>query len=520
MARPVRIVGVTARLSTMGYPNGQTTTNTYYGNLGDERLQEIWNQGSGGSTISKFDYTYDSEGEIQSWTQQTNSSPSTVYNFQYDAASQLIEALQSGAVVSTNEYTYDAAGNRLSEQINGALTGASYNNVNELTSQSGGGLLRFRGSINETSTVSVAGVSASLIWTNIAGTNTLFDASASVSMGTNVVPVIAQDYNGNVRTNYYQVVVTGGVTNTLTYDLNGNLTAVSNQQSVVSYRWDAANRLVAIYSNLTYSSVFSYDGLGRRVRQTEISGTTTNSDHRMLWCGTELCEERDSTGATVTKRFFREGEQISGTNYFFTRDHLGSIREMTDSSDSIRARYSYDPWGLETEISGDLAADFGFTGHYFHAPSGLHLALYRAYSADLGRWLSRDPIGETGGLNLYEYVSNDPIEFMDPLGLRVTWWGGTRDDDVPPSGRDCYNSCMQSHDLIPVVAGIWGGFSGGLAAGVVVGSPGLGLGVIAGGTIGGLVGVGTGLWATYQTASFYDQQCKSQCHHCGAGGSW
>jgi hypothetical protein len=42
-------------------------TNTYFGNTGDERLQEIWNQGGSGSTVSKFDYTYDSEGEIQSW---------------------------------------------------------------------------------------------------------------------------------------------------------------------------------------------------------------------------------------------------------------------------------------------------------------------------------------------------------------------------------------------------------------------------------------------------------------------
>ena len=66
-----KYVGVTARLSTMSYPNGQLLTNTYFGNTGDERLQEILNQASGGSTVSKFDYTYDSEGEIQSWTQQT-----------------------------------------------------------------------------------------------------------------------------------------------------------------------------------------------------------------------------------------------------------------------------------------------------------------------------------------------------------------------------------------------------------------------------------------------------------------
>jgi RHS repeat-associated protein len=405
----------------------------YYDNLDDHRLQEIWNQGSGANTISKFDYTYDSEGEIQSWTQQMGAT-NNVYSFQYDAASQLIEAFQSGAAVSTNEYVYDAAGNRLSERINGALTGASYNNVNELTSQSGGGLLRFRGSINETSTVSVAGVSASITWTNIAGTNTLFDASASVNVGTNVVPVIAQDYNGNVRTNNYRVVVTGGVTNTLTYDLNGNLTAVSNQQSVVSYQWDAANRLVALESSAGVSPVsrseFAYDGFSRRVRQIEISGTTTNSDHRMLWCKTQLCEERDSTGATVTKRLFREGEQIAGTNYFFTRDHLGSIREMTDPSGTTRARYDYDPWGRRTKVSGDLEADFGFTGHYFHAPSGLHMALYRAYGAELGRWLSRDPIEEKGGhftgedplgfeygINLYAYPRNNPVSYIDPLGL-------------------------------------------------------------------------------------------------------
>jgi RHS repeat-associated protein len=61
-------------------------------------------------------------------------------------------------------------------------------------------------------------------------------------------------------------------------------------------------------------------------------------------------------------------------------------------------------------------ADFGFTGHYYHAPSGLHLALYRAYNADLGRWLSRDPIAESGGMNLYVYVSNDPEDKVDVYG--------------------------------------------------------------------------------------------------------
>jgi len=53
-------------------------------------------------------------------------------------------------------------------------------------------------------------------------------------------------------------------------------------------------------------------------------------------------EERDASN-NVTKRFYAQGEQIGGTSYFFTTDHLGSIREMTDSTGAIHARYDYDP---------------------------------------------------------------------------------------------------------------------------------------------------------------------------------
>jgi len=136
-----------------------------------------------------------------------------------------------------------------------------------------------------------------------------------------------------------------------------------------------------------------------------------------VWCETDLCEERDASGATVAKRFFGQGEQVSGTNYFYSRDHLGSVRELTDSGGSIRARYDYDPYGRRSKISGDLDADFGYTGQYCHTPSGLLLALFRAYDAERGVWLSRDPIEEDGGINLYAYVIGDPLGLADPFGL-------------------------------------------------------------------------------------------------------
>ncbi len=102
------------------------------------------------------------------------------------------------------------------------------------------------------------------------------------------------------------------------------------------------------------------------------------------------------------------------------RDHLGSIRELTDSTGAVRARYDYDPYGKRTKLSGDLDAQFGFTGFYYHARSGLNLALYRAYDFSTGRWLSRDPIGEEAGTNLYNYVANDPMMKIDRLGLDAT----------------------------------------------------------------------------------------------------
>jgi RHS repeat-associated protein len=72
-----------------------------------------------------------------------------------------------------------------------------------------------------------------------------------------------------------------------------------------------------------------------------------------------------------------------------------------------------------------LEADFGFTGFYRHQASGLNLTFFRAYDPELGRWTSRDPIAEEGGLNLYAYASGDPVNGVDPLGLKINWSPGS-----------------------------------------------------------------------------------------------
>jgi RHS repeat-associated protein len=249
-----------------------------------------------------------------------------------------------------------------------------------------------------------------------------FVATVQASLGTNVIPIVATDLNNNRTTNQYQIVVTNtGLAKTLSYDLNGNLTSHVTATSTNTYAWDAANRLVQITqvkdAGPQLVSQFEYDGLGRRTRIVEFAGGVVQSDQRFIWAALELCEERDGTGASVTKRFFAEGATVSGSNYYFTTDHLGSVREMSDSVGAVRARYEYDPYGVRTKTAGDLEADMGFTGHYCHPASGLFLTLFRAYDPVAGRWLSRDPIAERGGLNLYAYAYNTPASLTDVLGL-------------------------------------------------------------------------------------------------------
>ena len=410
----------TGRVSSVTNPNGQSTAYTYQDSTAtpnEPRLSEIKNLTSTAAIISKFDYGYDSQGQITSWTQQSGTNNPQNYGLQYDNAGRLINATvtdtTTSALLHQYAYSYDAVGNRTAEQIDGSVTTASFNNLNQLTGTSAGGKMVFSGNVSKYSTVTVAGGAASL------DANNNFRGTASVSTGTNNVPIIAQDVDGNVATNTYQVVVPPGTGTTSTYDLNGNLLSDSTR----TYGWDAKNELVSIVYNSGFNAgnhtEFTYNGAGARVKIAERTGTAIGSGSITSTKQYSANEEFDGSG-NVTKRYFAQGEQrvVSGvtTNYFYTRDHLGSIREMIDSSGNIQARYSYDPYGRATKVSGSLDCDFQYAGMYEHAASGLNLTIYRAYNPNIGSWLSRDPSGESAGIDLYAYCSDSPVCNVDRLG--------------------------------------------------------------------------------------------------------
>jgi RHS repeat-associated protein len=353
-------VGVTNRLSKIAYPGGASANYSYFPNAQDKRLQQIRNLNDDKhvkkQSISQFDYTYDVEGQVTSWSRNLPDLPVVLRSdFSYDNADQLTSAPLKNAstdvLLRPYNYGYDLAGNRTSETIGSTTTASTLNSVNEITTQN------------------------------------------------------------------------GGVNRTLTYDLNGNITSDGGTRT---FEWDAANRLIAVnYTGQTTRSEFSYDGLNRVAKIVEKTGATINSTRKFVWNGQEKCEFRDANDA-VTLRVYPQGQHNGTTAYFFTRDHLGSVREMFTGGGTVVAQYEYDPYGRSTTITGTTPTDFNFTGLYRHAKSNLDLATYRAYDPDLGRWLNRDPAGETGGQNLYTYARNNPINADDLSGLCPPTFGDTK----------------------------------------------------------------------------------------------
>ena len=208
---------------------------------------------------------------------------------------------------------------------------------------------------------------------------------------------------------------------------------------------------------------FSYDALSRATKIEERTASSVTSTKQHLWCQKNRSEERDTSSA-LTKQFTSSGQLnfgIPNSTFFYTADHLRSVREMTKTqagTTTVEAQYSYEPYGLATKITGGLDADFQYGGYYINGRSALNMPIYRAYGSTVGRFINRDPKKETAGLNLYEYAYNSPTRFIDALGLSCDQPGPTddSDDDEEPYIEDyvpyIYNPDPISIAFLPSVS--------------------------------------------------------------------
>lgn len=302
---------------------------------------------------------------------------------------------------------------------NGALPrNFTVNNLNQLVSERDDGATTFAGFVNEPASVKVNGNPAVVLSTD-GGAPYRFESVVKLDGGSNTIVVEAKDGQNNVAAKTYTLSASGA-SKRFEFDANGNqrFEKLPAGSPLRECRWDQQNRLVKEL-HVTHESAYEYDGESRRVRIKEIESSVETKNEIFIWCGPRICQKRASNGSTVLRNYFNEGFEQGNDDYFYTREHLGSIREVVGSDGTtISGRITYDPWGQATE-TGALLSDFGYTGHYFDRPTGLNLALYRGYSPLLGRWLSMDPIGLRGGWNLYVYVINDPIRLADPTGLEA-----------------------------------------------------------------------------------------------------
>jgi RHS repeat-associated protein len=290
------------------------------------------------------------------------------------------------------------------------------------------------GTVNEISNVTVNGQAAPLAFSAAAPYG--FQKELNLPPGDQVITIQSTDGSNNSAQKSYTLTVRGDYA--LAYDVNGNLFTKTWRQAGNSgvdwvketYAWDKENRLTGWTKErllvngvqtaaVLASATWTYDGLGRRVKEQNVAGAAVTDTH-FVWDGLAMVQWQSAAGV-AQKNLFDEGEQdvATGEKLIYVKDHLGSVRGWHRLSDGARGEADYSAWGVRTVVSnttGTLPVR-SFTGHYQHAASGLVLAPYRAYDAELGRWLSEDPIGEEGGVNLYGYVGNGVVGRVDPLGL-------------------------------------------------------------------------------------------------------
>jgi RHS repeat-associated protein len=219
------------------------------------------------------------------------------------------------------------------------------------------------------------------------------------------------------------------------YDADGNLTVDGKW----SYGWDGENRLSWMENGSGLRLEFEYDFLGRRIEKKVLAGRAGNysllREIRFIYDGWNLVAELNSQNQLV--RSYTWGQDFTGSiegegggvgglllvtdnarTYEVAYDGNHNVVALLDStSNEMPAFYDYDAFGNQLLESGEPGNPFRFSTKYTDSETGLVYYGNRYYNPAQGRWINRDPLEEDGGLNLYGFVTNDPVNKVDPLGL-------------------------------------------------------------------------------------------------------
>jgi RHS repeat-associated protein len=340
-------------------------------------------------------YTYDRVNRLQLLTDETDL---TQIDFNYDVVNQLTRKVLPNGI--STSYVYDGM-DRLTRirdfttatntTLNNRLY--SYNNANQISQIKLGANIRNFGYDGVDRLTSVTGSATENYAFDAVGNRTSSHLSSSYSY---------QPFNK----------LTNTATASYVYDANGNMTSKTDSNGTWTYSWDCENRLTSA-SNGTVTVNYSYDALGRSIKRTK--GTDVS---KFTYDGLDVVRD-DENGVITT---YQNGLGIDnklkmtsgGVSKYFLQDHLGSTTGLVYSSGTITNTASYDGFGNSVN---NLGTRYQYTGREYDADTGLYFYRARWYDSQIGRFISEDPIGFAGGdVNLYGYVGNHPLKFIDPQG--------------------------------------------------------------------------------------------------------
>jgi RHS repeat-associated protein len=204
---------------------------------------------------------------------------------------------------------------------------------------------------------------------------------------------------------------------TLAYDSTGNLVSKTRSGFTQTFTWNALGQLASVTTN-GVTVTYGYDGMGKRVRR-QVGGVDTG----YLYDGDNLLLEYDVNGVQAKYTHY-PGSSVphsvvrGGQTYYYATDVQGSVLALFNSSNTVVNQYAYLPFGDAQGTPTETVTNrIRFAGRELESESGLYYNNARWYDPQLHRFVSEDPIGIDGGLNLYAYVANDPVNATDPSGL-------------------------------------------------------------------------------------------------------
>jgi RHS repeat-associated protein len=419
--------------SALTYPDGRVVDYTY-DDLG--RIKTISDQGAS-QPLAIYDYI--GEDRVlerlypQNGTVETYLNNAGTVDIGYDGMQRTIEErdLRSdNSMIVGFTYTYDRMGNKLSQ-------GEPYDPVN-----------------SETYTYDSA---YRLISFNRApGGLVPLQSSWTLDGVGNWVEVNGQSQQFSSTNELIQSAPAAGGPATVVYDNNGN----EIDDGTYLYTYDAMNRLtsVSLKSDGDLIAVYTYDALGRRIQTVVTNSGSLDGTTDYYYDSQQDIEEHDGSGALTQQYVYGNGtnevlvldRNLNGDStatgpgdqrLFYYQNALGSVYALADTTAKILEAYQYDAYGHQTVFDpgpsgsvifgpGDVVTPGGasqvgnpflFTGMRLDQETGLYYDRARYLNPDQGRFISRDPLGyQTGDLDLYAYVADQPTGFVDPFGLVPT----------------------------------------------------------------------------------------------------